>query len=145
MNLKHAIREAIWNHRDWIGGAAIVRDGAAFEAVPVVYLSDVSYSGPREQIAIITDLTDWCGPNAYEALEDDVVEMIRSALIAAPPLVYDDPPTDAEENDLVQPHNACPKCGELRMDWLVWDAECSIVRCSTCGVYFYPLMRQPTE
>lgn len=52
---------------------------------------------------------------------------------------------EAEADELVRPDEACPTCGERRMDWLVWQTEYSIedegdevVRCATCGAVYAP-------
>ena len=45
---------------------------------------------------------------------------------------------DAEGNELVITHDACPGCGERRIDWLVWNDDCSQVTCSTCGHKYDP-------
>lgn len=44
---------------------------------------------------------------------------------------------DAEE-DIVPTGAECPECGENRVDWLVWDDDCEIVTCTTCGAEYVP-------
>jgi len=61
-------------------GAVIVREGDAYDAIPGAYLSDISYTGPREVVARLTDLCDWAGPEAYDATEDEVVAFIVEAI-----------------------------------------------------------------
>jgi hypothetical protein len=45
---------------------------------------------------------------------------------------------DDDGNELVSVKNACPACGERRIDWLAWDNECFQVTCSTCGHKYDP-------
>ena len=45
-------------------------------------------------------------------------------------------PTDADET--VSPDNACPGCGENRVDWLVWAEDGTQVDCATCGASYDP-------
>lgn len=41
------------------------------------------------------------------------------------------------EDDTVEEHNACPKCGERRMDYLQWTDMDEVV-CGTCGHTYDP-------
>ena len=41
------------------------------------------------------------------------------------------------DEDTVSYANACPDCGENRMDKLVWD-ENEVVICQTCGAGYLP-------
>lgn len=48
-------------------------------------------------------------------------------------------------DEMVRADEACPACGERRMDYLVWQTEYSIedegdevVRCATCGAVYTP-------
>jgi len=43
---------------------------------------------------------------------------------------------DGEE--LVPEADACPTCGERRMDWLGWDDDGEYVTCATCGAKYAP-------
>ena len=46
---------------------------------------------------------------------------------------------DNDGNELVRAKDACPNCGERRMDWLVWqEPDYETVRCSTCGHEYTP-------
>ena len=40
-----------------------------------------------------------------------------------------------ESPDEVNPQNACPKCGEKRMDYLAWQPPTfdEKIKCTTCG------------
>ena len=40
--------------------------------------------------------------------------------------------------ELVKIEDNCPRCGERRMDWLVWQEDEIHLRCGTCGVVFQP-------
>ena len=40
--------------------------------------------------------------------------------------------------EMVSHGAACPKCGERRMDSLVWDAGGELVTCATCGLTYTP-------
>ena len=42
-----------------------------------------------------------------------------------------------DDNELVECMFGCPRCGEHRVDWLVWidDAQ---VECSSCGTVYEP-------
>lgn len=51
---------------------------------------------------------------------DPIAEYCREAIM------------DDDGNELVVESCACPRCGERRMDWLVWT-EGDTVRCETCG------------
>ncbi|MFC1930447.1 hypothetical protein ACFLWE_00955 [Chloroflexota bacterium] len=46
--------------------------------------------------------------------------------------------TQPENDDLVRTEWACPKCGERRMDYLVWIDEGERVKCGTCGFEYKP-------
>ena len=46
-------------------------------------------------------------------------------------------PGKPEEEERVAPADACPECGEDRMDWLVWVTY-SAVRCNMCGAVYCP-------
>lgn len=50
--------------------------------------------------------------------------------------------TDRNENDndLVSPQDACPRCGERHLDDLVWIDD-ETVRCMNCGTRYKPLKR----
>jgi hypothetical protein len=37
---------------------------------------------------------------------------------------------------LVNAANGCLRCGERRLDQLVWDAEQATIRCTSCGALF---------
>lgn len=39
---------------------------------------------------------------------------------------------------LVEPEDACPRCGEQRMDYLVWIEDSDMVVCQTCGFVYEP-------
>ena len=54
---------------------------------------------------------------------DELFESIEGAEV--PP-----PPTDEESERACAP---CPKCGESRIDELVWDHACESVTCHSCG------------
>jgi DNA-directed RNA polymerase subunit M/transcription elongation factor TFIIS len=34
--------------------------------------------------------------------------------------------------------HGCPRCGERRADYLVWQADDEMVECSTCGHRYQP-------
>ena len=40
--------------------------------------------------------------------------------------------------DTVSECDACPNCGENRMDWLAWQDEGEYVRCGICGTEYVP-------
>jgi len=42
------------------------------------------------------------------------------------------------DDDVVGPDEACPCCGENRMDWLAWDEDGTVVTCITCGADYDP-------
>ena len=47
------------------------------------------------------------------------------------------------EDNLVQPEDACPRCGQRDVDLLVWIEEGQRVRCATClNVYTPPARRK---
>ncbi len=45
------------------------------------------------------------------------------------------------DNDevVVQAEDACPKCGERRCDYLVWDDDGTFVTCTTCKAVYCPI------
>jgi len=43
---------------------------------------------------------------------------------------------DVTEGELVAESCNCPRCGERRMDWLVWRED--EVRCASCGYQYNP-------
>ncbi len=43
------------------------------------------------------------------------------------------------DDHLVEPEDACPECGERRVDELIWqNDEDEQVRCATCGFVYIP-------
>jgi len=42
------------------------------------------------------------------------------------------------QDEVVTEGNECPKCGEPRIDWLVWNEIGDEVRCATCGAQYTP-------
>ncbi len=44
-----------------------------------------------------------------------------------------------ECKDLVEQALGCPRCGERRVDWLVWDDDGEQVTCQTCGQVYDPM------
>lgn len=41
-------------------------------------------------------------------------------------------------SDLVAPALGCPKCGNLAMDLLDWNSDCTLVTCALCGTSYEP-------
>jgi hypothetical protein len=77
--LEDAIRGAVRKHKKQ-HGSVIVRDGSRYDVIPSAYLTDITYTGPREVVATIDDLTSWAGPEAYEADEDELVAFMLEAI-----------------------------------------------------------------
>jgi hypothetical protein len=46
--------------------------------------------------------------------------------------------------DLVPAEDACPRCGERRVDCLVWIKEGEQVECQTCHRVYGPLPGRPS-
>ncbi len=44
-------------------------------------------------------------------------------------------------DELVDPEDACPDCGEQRQDKLVWTNQSSALRCENCGRVYTPHYR----
>lgn len=71
-SLERAVYDAVIHHRQWMNGAAIIEytDGA-FDAVPIPYLTDISWE-LRDQLKCVlyelVNLEDWVGPDS--GLED---------------------------------------------------------------------------
>ena len=42
------------------------------------------------------------------------------------------------DDEVVTQDNACPGCGENRLDWLAWDEDGTVVTCATCGASYDP-------
>jgi len=42
------------------------------------------------------------------------------------------------DDHLVQPEDACPRCGQRHVDLLVWIEEGERVRCATCLFVYTP-------
>ena len=80
--LEDAIRGAVRKHKKQ-HGSVIVRDGDGYDVIPSAYLTDVTYSGPREVVATIDDLTSWAGPEAYDWDEDELVSFVLEAVAAS--------------------------------------------------------------
>ncbi|MBC7234242.1 MAG: hypothetical protein H5T69_00250 [Chloroflexi bacterium] len=60
--LRQAVIEALEHCEKWTGGAVVVADGEGrYEAVPGAYLSDISYTGPREVVWRVAYLSDVAG------------------------------------------------------------------------------------
>ena len=50
----------------------------------------------------------------------------------------------AQPNEnLVEPEDACPRCGERHVDRLVWIEDGQRVRCATCLNVYTPPNRRP--
>ncbi len=77
--LEDAIREAVRKHKKQ-HGPVVVRDGSRYDVIPSAYLTDITYTGPREVVAAIYNLTDWAGPEAYEADENEQVAFMLEAI-----------------------------------------------------------------
>ena len=45
---------------------------------------------------------------------------------------------DVDVIETVRDGCECPKCGEVEMDRLVWDADGETVTCQTCGCQYEP-------
>jgi len=45
---------------------------------------------------------------------------------------------NAQLDDEVASTGACPKCGERRVDYLVWQKDGKHVKCTTCGKRYTP-------
>ena len=43
----------------------------------------------------------------------------------------------AADDNLVEPEDGCPTCGELHADKLVWQED-EQVRCQSCGTVYRP-------
>ena len=43
-----------------------------------------------------------------------------------------------EDPERVHPEDACPGCGEDRVDLLAWDQDGTFVMCLTCGAWYDP-------
>jgi len=52
--------------------------------------------------------------------------------------------SEEAETDLCPAAYGCPKCGERRHDWLVWDED-EVIHCQTCGHAYDPEDRPPDE
>jgi Zn ribbon nucleic-acid-binding protein len=51
--------------------------------------------------------------------------------------------TNHDDDNLVSPDSACPKCGQRDMDLLVWIDD-DIVHCAICGTEYDPL-KHPSQ
>ena len=78
--LRQAVIEALQHCGRWTGGAVVVTDGQGrYDAIPGAYLSDISYTGPRDVVWRVTYLPDVAGdmlPTTeadFEALADVVL------------------------------------------------------------------------
>jgi hypothetical protein len=61
---------------------------------------------------------------------------------------YPDPVLTTHEEmdeDTVLPEDACPKCGEDRIDYLVWDDDGTFVTCTTCKAVYVPAVPMTQE
>ena len=45
---------------------------------------------------------------------------------------------EEREAGTVPEGDACPGCGENRVDWLVWTDDGDHVECATCGAWYDP-------
>lgn len=51
--------------------------------------------------------------------------------------------TTEHDDNLVEPDDACPRCGERHADNLIWIDDGQRVRCATClNVYTPPVLRR---
>jgi len=46
--------------------------------------------------------------------------------------------SENQEHELVDPEEACPGCGEDRIDWLAWSDDGEYVTCDSCGTVYLP-------
>lgn len=46
--------------------------------------------------------------------------------------------TAYDADELVSEADACPECGENRMDWLPWDEAGDYVKCASCSYTYRP-------
>ena len=60
----------------------------------------------------------------YQVVTED--ELVVEAQIA-----------NGEVDVVSNPEDACPDCGEVRIDYLVWDDD-EKVTCSSCGCVYVP-------
>ena len=47
-------------------------------------------------------------------------------------------------NDLVDPENGCPRCGERRSDSLIWQDD-ETIKCHNCGAVYTPPYSEEVE
>ena len=74
------------------------------------------------------------GPNAQTGEAVQLAETILRELSIPP---WFEPKRAGREEELVEVENACPSCGERRIDWLVWIDDES-VECQTCKTIYKP-------
>ncbi len=48
-------------------------------------------------------------------------------------------------DDLVDPEDACPTCGQRCIDRLIWIDDGEQVRCAACSTIYAPPSRRPAE
>lgn len=76
-----AIREAVEQHRHWLGGAVVVvDDDGDYEAIPGAYLDDISYTGSSEVVTRIERGDTWGEDDPDNLTEDEITNIV--ALVA---------------------------------------------------------------
>jgi predicted RNA-binding Zn-ribbon protein involved in translation (DUF1610 family) len=64
----------------------------------------------------------------------------------ANPMTQSQSPTYTDADDLIEPSDACPNCGERRIDRLWWDETGEeYVTCDTCGFKYDPFEKDAAE
>lgn len=100
-----------------------------------------STNGDASLIAAAPDLLEACRavlassalhgtptPNDYRAMRAVVAKATGQSAESGVSPAFDAP-------ELVEPDDACPRCGERRVDQLVWNADGDGVTCASCGNY----------
>lgn len=52
-NLRETVVKAVENSNKWMNGSMVIKDGDSFEAIPYLYLNDISYTGSKEVVIVI--------------------------------------------------------------------------------------------
>lgn len=81
MNKVAAYIQAIRKADEW-DGAVIVRDGSGFDVIPQAHLDDISYTGSRKVVTVISSSSDFLGGDFTAAdLTDEQIEDAVNALL----------------------------------------------------------------
>jgi len=138
-----------WNFID--GGIAVEKQGIAAEVVSTEQAKQL-LPVVRAAVAALHEVWAKCREveqtlghdlDCLEGIIQDMAAGVDNAESIDVDYVRD--AINAQADELVAQAEACPKCGERRVDHLVWQKDSDEVRCTTCGKQYAPARRSGTS